>query len=263
MTHPDSNQPHSPPTSADHTGKPEPGHQGHGGSHHHPEHGHQLGGHKGHHEHGPHVYKIQIDKAFYELHDPTPTGRELLEKAGKTPPERYAIYEKVKGGPPRRVELNQHVDLRHPGVERFVTLPLDQTEGLGERRQFMLPEEDRDWLEIYGHRYELVNEDGVLRVVLYGLVTPPGYNHPQVDLNVRIESGYPDTQIDMVYFHPPLARADGKPIKAISTDSFDGKTWQRWSRHRTHANAWRPGVDCLMTHIAQVRHWLESELTKA
>jgi len=77
----------------------------------------------------PKVYKIQIDKAHYELANPTPTGRDLLVLAGKNPPEQYGLYLKVKGGQPQRIALDQHVDLREPGTERFITLPLDQTEG--------------------------------------------------------------------------------------------------------------------------------------
>jgi hypothetical protein len=77
----------------------------------------------------PAVYKIQIDKVEYDFADPTPTGRDLLTKAGKIPPEQFAIYLKAKGNQPQRIGLDESVDLREPGVERFVTLPLDQTEG--------------------------------------------------------------------------------------------------------------------------------------
>lgn len=77
----------------------------------------------------PRVFKIQIDKHSFELRNPTPTGRDLLVLAGKTPPEQFAIYQKVPGNQPIRIPLDVTVDLREPGVERFVTLPLDQTEG--------------------------------------------------------------------------------------------------------------------------------------
>jgi hypothetical protein len=79
--------------------------------------------------HRPAVYRIQIDKPHFELTNPTPTGRELLTLAGKTPVEQFGIYLKVPGSQPQRIGLDQHVDLRSPGVDRFVTLPLDQTEG--------------------------------------------------------------------------------------------------------------------------------------
>ena len=209
-----------------------------------------------------HEYKVQIDKDFFEAPVSRMTGRELLELAGKKPAEAHAIYLKVKGGQPRRIDLDKKTDLSQPGVERFVTLPLDQTEGFGGRRHFALPEEDLEWLSNAPHRFELVAEGGVLRVVLYDFPVPPGYNCRLADVNVRIESGYPDTQIDMVYVHPALGRVDGRPISATCVDAFDGKQWQRWSRHRTPANPWRPGVDNLATHFGLVEHWLLRELKK-
>lgn len=210
----------------------------------------------------PTMFKIQIDKQMLETRDPTPTGRQLLELAGKRPPEQFGLYLKPKGGQPKRIGLDEHVDLREPGVERFVTLPLDQTEGLGLRSQFALPEEDINWLEGQQLRYELVEEGGVLRVVMYDIPIPAGYNVSAVTANVRIDAGYPDTQIDMVYFFPALARIDGRAIGALSSDTFDGKSWQRWSRHRTPANPWRPGIDNLGTHFSLVQEWLARELKK-
>lgn len=208
------------------------------------------------------TYKVQIDKTVYETQDPTPTGLELLTLAGKVPPNQFALYEKEKDGPPRRIGLNDRVDLREPGIEKFVTLPLDQTEGLGGRRDFALPADDLSWLNQSGLRYDLVAEQSVLRVVLYDFPIPPGYNVNTAAVNVRIEPGYPDVQIDMAYFFPALSIANGRGIPATSTDNFDGKTWQRWSRHRTPANPWRPGVDNLSTHFALIESWLARELTK-
>lgn len=77
----------------------------------------------------PQSYRIQIDKSHFDVANPTPTGRDLLVLAGKNPPEQYGLYLKVRGGQPQRVGLDEKVDLRSPGVEKFVTLPLDQTEG--------------------------------------------------------------------------------------------------------------------------------------
>ena len=208
-------------------------------------------------------YKIQIDKEIIEVSNPNPTGRELLEFADKKPPEKYAIYLKVKGGQPQRIQADEKVDLSQPGVERFVTLPLDQTEGLEGRRDFTLPQDDLDWLGEPGRRFELVAEKNKLRVVLYDFPVPPGYDRSKVDVNVRIAPGYPDTQIDMVYVHPPLSRTDKRLIPALSQDRFNGKDWQRWSRHRTPANPWRPGIDNLSTHFALVEEWFSRELSKA
>lgn len=75
------------------------------------------------------IFKILIDTTPHELRNPTPTGRELLTLAGRIPVEQFGIYLRHKGVQPQRIQLEEKVDLRAPGVERFVTLPLDQTEG--------------------------------------------------------------------------------------------------------------------------------------
>jgi len=215
-------------------------------------------------------YRIRIDKEHYVLDVPEMTGRDLLNLAGKIPPERFALYQKLHGGQPKKVELDEIADFRTPGVERFMTLPLDQTEG-GEpaearpilRNDFELPEEDDQFLEQLGLIWENVTEGKVQRVVIYEYRDiPDGYNQKTVDLHVRIDRTYPDTQIDMVYFSPAMSRMDGKTIKAVSSLSFDGKTWQQWSRHRTVLNPWRIGVDNLETHITLIGEWLEHELKK-
>src|SRR6185437_12102807 len=131
------------------------------------------------------------------------------------------------------------------------------------RRDFGLPEDDMDWLEGLGRPFELVQEGRVQRVILTQWPVPTGYNIDVVSINVRIEPGYPEAQIDMAYFHPALARRDGRPIRALLDEAFDGRVWQRWSRHRTPANPWRPGIDNLATHFALIDEWLARELRKA
>lgn len=132
------------------------------------------------------------------------------------------------------------------------------------RRDFRLPAEDEAFLESTGLRWETVTEGAadqmVRRLVVYGFPIPTGYNVGVADLFLRIEPLYPDTQIDMVYFHPALAKVSGGAIGALSTEPFDRKQWQRWSRHRTSQNPWRPGLDSLETHLALVRTWLTREL---
>lgn len=131
------------------------------------------------------------------------------------------------------------------------------------RRQFELPEEDRDFLnDRLGLDWEAVKEDDVRRIVISGFGVPEGYNVSEVDLFLRLEAGYPDAQIDMVYFSPALSLKSGKTIAALSGEVFDGRSWQRWSRHRTGENPWIPGVDNIERHLLLVREWLERELRK-
>ncbi len=130
------------------------------------------------------------------------------------------------------------------------------------RHIFPLPEQDEEYLNARGYPWETVIENSVMRLVIHDFPVPSGYNYEKVSLNLRIGNNYPDEQIDMVYFYPHLARQDGKPIGAISSDCFDGKDWQRWSRHRTPANPWRPGIDCIATHLYLVEDWLAREFRR-
>lgn len=74
-------------------------------------------------------YRIRIDKEHHVVDVPEMTGRELLVLAGKTPPERFTISQKLRGGQTETIGLEDAADFTRPGVERFMTLPLDQTEG--------------------------------------------------------------------------------------------------------------------------------------
>ena len=74
-------------------------------------------------------YRIKINGEPYVVHDPKPTGRAILTLAGLLPPEQYTLRVKAAGQKPERVTLDEKVDLRKPGVEKFKALPRDQTEG--------------------------------------------------------------------------------------------------------------------------------------
>lgn len=74
-------------------------------------------------------YRLRIDREHFVVARPTITGREILTLAGKVPPERFLLTQKHSGGRAEKIDLGEVVDLRKPGVERFMTLPKDQTEG--------------------------------------------------------------------------------------------------------------------------------------
>lgn len=76
-----------------------------------------------------HGYRIRINGEPLVICAATITGREVLQLAGLAPPERYTLRVKVRGERPRKVGLDEKVDLTEPGVEKFVALPRDQTEG--------------------------------------------------------------------------------------------------------------------------------------
>jgi len=127
------------------------------------------------------------------------------------------------------------------------------------RRHFDLSADDQRFLDEYGLPWETL-VDGPQWVLVHDFPTVAGYNHSRVTAAIRLETGYPNTELNMVYFFPALARADGKAIGATqATQQIDGKVFQRWSRHRTAQNPWKAGRDNIGTHILLVEDWLARE----
>jgi hypothetical protein len=74
-------------------------------------------------------YKVKINGELFVILSRTITGREILEIAGLVPPEKYTLRVKISGERPRKVGLDDEIDLTEPGIEKFKALPRDQTEG--------------------------------------------------------------------------------------------------------------------------------------
>jgi hypothetical protein len=209
-------------------------------------------------------YRIRIDKTPYVTENPEPTGAEILSYVGKTA-EAWKLYQVFRGQQPVPVEPGEKVNLMAPAVERFTTVPKDPGEGLVSdkpRRDFKLGEPDTEFLDSLKLSWETRQQGGAMWVVINGWALPVGYNVPQVSVALAIPTGYPDTQIDMAFFSPFLHRQDGVPIGALSTANVAGEQWQQWSRHRTAANPWRPGVDDISSHLALVDDWLRREFRR-
>lgn len=207
-------------------------------------------------------YRIRLDKQHYVVDVDHMTGRDILALAGKTP-EKFLLRLKAKGGV-EPVSPDQVVSFIAPGVERFMTIPNEVTEGeaITPRVQLNMLPEDRKYLDSLGLNWEAVAEGGIKAVVIYNLPLPKGYNVSEADVHVRLPPGYPDSQIDMAYFSPALSRVDNRSIGGLSLCLFDGRQWQQWSRHRTSGSSWRIGEDDLSTHMSLVCDWLEAELRK-
>jgi hypothetical protein len=74
-------------------------------------------------------YRIRVNGEAFVVNEPMPTGRAILTLAGLLPAEEYTLRVKMAGEKPHKVGLDEKVDLRRPGVEKFKALPRDQTEG--------------------------------------------------------------------------------------------------------------------------------------
>lgn len=140
------------------------------------------------------------------------------------------------------------------------------------KRDFYLPEKDRDYLDNLGLKYETVKSDNYrfgynnMFVIIYGYFINQDYYKVEkggnnVDVLLQIPSGYPSSQIDMASFYPHLQRVDKKSIPNIH-HFYDVKkrNWQTWSRHRSGLAVWDPEIDFIGTHMEYVESFLQKEI---
>jgi hypothetical protein len=209
------------------------------------------------------TFKFKVDKDFHNSDQKILTGRQILELSGKSP-DKYLLI--LKGKTKEHIGPDDSVDLSEPGVEIFRTIARECKEGLEElppRRQFDLPAQDTAFLNSTGLRWETVKDGNVMRVIIYGYPIPEGYTVTSADIYIRISDQYPDNELDMIYVYPALTLKCGQAINKLSNDNFDGKKWQRWSRHRVNkAQAWDPALDDIQSHLVLVNDWLEAEVRK-
>jgi hypothetical protein len=131
------------------------------------------------------------------------------------------------------------------------------------RSDFDLPDEDVLVIKTICPRYDTIIEGNKNWVILRDYPVPSGYNVPKVDVGILIPAGYPRSPLDMAYFFPALSRLDGVQIPALTNNtSIEGKSYQRWSRHRRRETPWRLGVDALGNHFEEIGYWLENEFNK-
>lgn len=220
--------------------------------------------HCGCNEQGPITkkYRIRIQGKRYTVDTPSMTGREILILGGFDP-EEYMLNQRISGRF-TPVGLDECVDFTKPGVERFTTLPNEQTEGEPSgRRSFSLPESDEAELQQSGLAWETVTESSGRWMLIHDIPIPGGLVQQTTSVAILISSGYPSASLDMAYFHPSIQRPDSKPIPQTQASvSIDGKQWQRWSRHYTSKNPWKVGEYNVMTHYLLALGWLGREARK-
>ena len=121
----------------------------------------------------------------------------------------------------------------------------------------VLPSSCRRYLDGRGIPFEELQEGGQKALVLKQFGLPTGrFDTPSADLLILLPCGYPDNPPDMFYASPWLKLAASKhfPCGADQAFEFQGRRWQRWSRHN---NQWRSGVDGIWTMLKRVEAALE------
>jgi hypothetical protein len=130
------------------------------------------------------------------------------------------------------------------------------------RCEFQLPSEDVRFLERLGLPWETIVQGAERWVLGHEHPLPAGYDHAHVIVAILISGGYPEAPLDMFYLLPGITRPDGIAIPATSTQPIDGKTYQRWSRHRPGDQPWRAGVDNLETQFDLTRDAFDREFAE-
>lgn len=61
------------------------------------------------------------------LRDPVPTGRQIIEAAGGHPADEHIVLQWLSDNDLEELDLEETIDLRKPGVERFIVARSDRT----------------------------------------------------------------------------------------------------------------------------------------
>lgn len=126
----------------------------------------------------------------------------------------------------------------------------------------MLPLPDREFLERASITHRVFDDGtGMLSVELIDFPLPEGLNATHANILFRLSMSYPDTPPDMWWIIPHLAPVGGGMIAATELiETYDGRSWQRWSRH-LDAASWRSGIDGLESYVRLLRTELAAAAT--
>lgn len=220
------------------------------------------------------IYKIKVDKGYHDWPKPFIMVPELIHLEYPVNPKPVEVYKFLNTSPkPIKLKADEVVDLTERCLVRFTIQPKEQEDGLSPepaqeapiedevkiRKDFTLPEEDEEFLDSLGLLWEAVGNQPGMWVIIHDYPIPAGYNVQKAEVALSIIGTYPAVQIDMAYFFPPLVKDSGTVIPNVFEQSLDSKKYQGWSRHRK-AGEWRPGVDCVATHLCLVDNWLVKDL---
>lgn len=210
------------------------------------------------------MWVLNVQGVRLEVATPTIVVSEALQRAGFDISQGWHIFLKVAGQPKQPLELTSLVDLRAPGIEKIRLTPKDVSNGEAAqalRRDFALLEVDECFLDAHFAQWETVLDNQRRWLLIFGYPVPAGFNERRVTLALEVPPSYPGAQIDMFYAFPYLELISGQALECTQVhETICGQSYQRWSRHRSEACAWRPDTDNVVTHLALVESALAKEV---
>ena len=213
---------------------------------------------------GASVWKLNVQGVPIESDTPKITVREALSKAGFDPDKDWIIVLKNVDGK-AQLKINDEIDLSKEGIEKLRLTPReinngDSARGSNTEPTFaLLPSDDEGFLR-RGLAPRRVVEDGRRWLIFDVYPLPKGLSPHAVAIALDIPPSYPRAEIDMFYCHPAVSRDDGGVIPQTGArEIIEGRTYQRWSRHRGTRSRWDTGTDTVLTHLTLVDGALTAE----
>ena len=130
----------------------------------------------------------------------------------------------------------------------------------------LVPEDDDAFLKEKFPEASVYRVGNEVHVLLPAFPFPAAYAPRTADLLVRLPAGYPDSRPDMFWTRQDVKLASGAwptnaqtpevPGSGNGAERYEGKTWQRWSRHTDDAT-WRAGTDGLRTFVRSIQRELD------
>ena len=212
----------------------------------------------------PHKWKLRVQGVHLTYTTPHVKVVDAMKDAGFDPTKAWNIFLLVAGEAKKLVEPSFVVDLRTPGIEKIRLMHRNVDNGEAPstsiHRDFRLLPADERYLDGLGLVWNTVLNAERRWLVMENYPLLPGYTPATTTLALDIPKDYPLAQIDMFYFAPAVARADGQPIPSTQVAvTIEGITYQGWSRHRNQVSPWDPNTDNVVTHMALVEHSLARE----
>lgn len=84
-------------------------------------------------------FRVIVDDRSFNLPEPVWIGRQLLELTDHRPPEEFLLYQLGEHNLMEEIGLDESVDVRKPGIERFLTFRSDRS------FRFLLNGQRQDW----------------------------------------------------------------------------------------------------------------------